>query len=138
MKKILFLLFTIITIPTFSQNPGYWGTIKIKKVVVDTGCVASVLGYTGRNFITKKELMKAKKVELNKNCDYEIIESTIHFRTPEASVTYVGNGDTLDIGRMLKYHKEIPLIKIKILAKSKSSGKEIKLPPIIFDIVNEK
>lgn len=140
MKNILFLLFTLITIPTFSQDAGNRGTLKVKKVVTDTGCVASVLGYTGKNFITLNELLKIKKVDLNENCDCEIINVVISFISDKSTAKYIlpDNTNTFELKDIMKGETGITFVKFKVVAKSKNSGKEIKLPPIFFNIINEK
>ena len=60
MKTFFFILFITIYSFAFPQEGDKRGSIKVRRIVSDTNCTATLLGYSGRNFISRKELLKAK------------------------------------------------------------------------------
>ncbi len=144
MKTFAFLLLITISEFAFSQEEGTRGIIKVKKAIADTTCTANILGYSGKNFTNKKALLKAKKIELSKNCNCEIISFRINYIYDNSSIHQVFIGDVfngVEIFDDLKKHTDDPkltnMIIEKIIAKNKVTGAEIELPKIIFDIVDD-
>ncbi len=150
-KDIFILLFLAFCGLSFSQNESNRGTIKVVKVPTDTNCTATLLGYSGmniignyeKNVITKKEFLKAEKVELNKNCNCEIISFQLSYAWNNCKFEqdFIGNNfNAVEVFKAIRKSKgksKITFVLIgKIIIKNKKSGEEIQLPSIIFQITD--
>lgn len=126
----------------FSQDEDKRGSIKVKKIASDTNCTATILGFSGRNFISRKELLKAEKIELNKNCNRKITDCMYSFIVNQGSYRYAFNGEKFNGKEVFKQIQEkvdnekVVTIKIKIIVTNKNTNEEIKLSPIIFDLTD--
>jgi hypothetical protein len=139
MKTLIFLLLMTVCGYTVSQEKGTRGTVKIQKNN-NTLCKATVLGYNGTNFIKKEELFKAKKIELNKECNCEIISSHVtYLRNETKFYDFTTKGSSLKISDNASDTKKFIITSVfidGILAKNKYTGKEIHLPAIEFKIID--
>ncbi|MFY9309084.1 MAG: hypothetical protein WAQ28_08565 [Bacteroidia bacterium] len=134
MKIVISFLLLVITQFAFSQNEGWHGTIKIKKT--SDSCIATVLGYSGENFIKKEEIVNIKKVELSEECGYRITSFLVSYLSDNETRKVSSGTDILD-NTALKEMKNVSLIKFsRIKGKSLTSNDEREFPPIIFKIID--
>ena len=135
MKIGIFSFLLLISQFMFSQETDKRGTIKLKKS--SDSCVATVLGYSGENFVDKKDITDIKRVELNEGCDYKIISFEVMYTDSEdwtRIIPSVGDKVGHNVGDQIKGASGVTFG--NIIAKSNTTGKEIKLPPIILIITD--
>lgn len=123
--RIFFFLFLISQF-VFSQENRYRGTIKLKKI--QEICYVNVLGYTGTNFITRNELLKAQAVELNASCNSEIISYNIGYTYFDTSNRKFCVGPTFSLMGLGEGYQGIDNLTIRnIVIKNKNTGEETEL-----------
>jgi hypothetical protein len=135
MRIIVFFILILISKLVFAQDEDKRGTIKLKKP--SDSCVAMVLGYSGENFVDKEKIANIKKVELNEGCDYKIISFSVMYTDSEdwtRIIPSVGDKVGHNVGDQIKGASGVTFG--NIIAKSNTTGEEIKLPPIILIITD--
>ena len=142
MRRLIILTLSLIW--TYSCNAqenahdNKSGTIKVKKSDSDTNCIATFMGYSGKNLISKKDLLKANRIELNKKCNCEIISFQLSYFSPaNCKISQDSQSDTFDIEIFRKNIAKMNFLKFdKIIAKNINTGEEISLPKIIFTVID--
>lgn len=135
MKPFVFFLLMSVCTVSFSQNKDEKGTVTVRKNS-DTLCKASILGYSGEMTIVRNELLKATELEVNKNCNYEIVSFTMSFFNSGvyADYTIKGSSFTKECIYKLKTATKILIDNIKVL--NKNTNQQIHLESIVLKITD--